>query len=876
MSRFNPHHDLQKLFDVVSIWKENCLKNNGSLFSSGKVWSKENVQQLVIFFVNSPDESDLNFIEKLKNQLFNANPEAKKLAAEILYVMLLCQSNTYAARKRAVVKTIWDWSGESLDEAHPLLQDAVIDGVGSGGTGFNTNRWREFRFAILFLEAFFKLDPQAKLELLMEGWKFGEWLEGIPECDSRQFRHMLLFMLFPDQFERIFGGTDRAEVVLAFTGESKKQVARYSALEIDKKLFKIREQESVKYSTQELDFYIPPLKGIWQKHVPKDWLFAWNPTYWEWKDLPDAISAIEAGGSCMLRWRCANSNVRVGDRAWLVRLGVAPKGIMAVGNVVSEPYESPHFNEQKAEEGISSLCVDIEFSKILDVYKNAFVDEKDLKNINVDSQNWFPQSSGIEIKPRSAAILDKLWKSLLSQENDKPKLTGAQMIHQNPVNLIMFGPPGTGKTRELNSLTEKYMLSAKPISREQWLAEQLIDDPWFDVVFMALHLLGGKAKVNDITNHEFVVQKAKAVGRTANIKQQIWASLQMHTPESSTTVNYAKRYAPFVFDKSENSVWSLIGYWQDECEEQIQRAEFLKSGKDSTKSIQRYEFVTFHQAYSYEDFVEGIRPVQDPETREPAYRVMPGVFKRICEKARLDPQNRYAIFIDEINRGNIAKIFGELITLIEIDKRGHFDTSGEQIKGMSLTLPYSGDKFSVPSNLDIYGTMNTADRSIALLDTALRRRFHFKELMPNSAAISGPRGDGYIEDGEGGVINLRALLDAMNRRVRFLLSRDLMLGHAYFCKIRDFSDLKEVLLNQIIPLLQEYFYSDWHKIQLVFRDIGDGDKAIHPQIVIHEVISEVDVLGFDHDDYDDMIDYRIAKHDEITPESIRKIYESAN
>lgn len=109
--------------------------------------------------------------------------------------------------------------------------------------------------------------------------------------------------------------------------------------------------------------------------------------------------------------------------------------------------------------------------------------------------------------------------------------------------------------------------------------------------------------------------------------------------------------------------------------------------------------------------------------------------------------------------GNIAKFFGELITLIEIDKRGHFDTSGEQLKGMSLTLPYSGDKFSVPSNLDIYGTMNTADRSIALLGTALRRRFHFKELMPNSPAISGPRGDGYIEDGEGGVINLRALLD---------------------------------------------------------------------------------------------------------------------
>lgn len=737
MSRFNPHHDLQKLFDVVITWKERCLKHNGGLLSADSVWNRDNLQQLVSFFVNTPDESNLDFVEKLKSQLAPASAGAKKLAAEILYVMLLCPSNTYAARKREVIKTIWDWSGESLDETHSLLQDAVLDGVGSGGTGFNTNRWREFRFAILFLEAFFKLDQQKRSDLLEDGWEFAKWLEGIPECESRQFRHMILFMLFPDNFERIFGGTDRGEVVSAFTGEPKKQVSKYSALEIDKKLLEIREKEAGKRGILELDFYAPPLSNIWQKNAQND------------------------------------------------------------ANSIRE----------------------------------------------IDSQN-------------------------VSNAN--------QVNHKNSINLIFFGPPGTGKTRELNSLTEKYILSAKPISREQWLAEQLINDPWFDVVFMALYQLGGKAKVNDITNHEFVVQKAKALGRTANIKQQIWASLQMHTPESSTTVNYAKRYAPFVFDKSENSVWSLIGNWQDECEEQIQRAEFLKSGKDTTKSIQRYEFVTFHQAYSYEDFVEGIRPVQDPETREPTYRVMPGVFKRICEKARLDPQNRYAIFIDEINRGNIAKIFGELITLIEIDKRGHFDTSGEQLKGMSLTLPYSGDKFSVPSNLDIYGTMNTADRSIALLDTALRRRFHFKELMPNSAAISGPRGDGYIEDGEGGVINLRALLDAMNRRVRFLLSRDLMLGHAYFCKIRDFSDLKEVLLNQIIPLLQEYFYSDWHKIQLVFRDIGDGDKAIHPQIVIHDVISEVDVLGFDHDDYDDLIDYRIAKHDEITPESIRKVYESAN
>jgi len=197
------------------------------------------------------------------------------------------------------------------------------------------------------------------------------------------------------------------------------------------------------------------------------------------------------------------------------------------------------------------------------------------------------------------------------------------------------------------------------------------------------------------------------------------------------------------------------------------------------------------------------------------YRVQPGVFRRICEKAKGDSDNRYAIFIDEINRGNIARIFGELITLVEADKRARHDEHGDIVDGMSLTLPYSGDDFSVPANLDIYGSMNTADRSIALLDTALRRRFAFRELMPDSKIIAGSRGDGYIEDGEGGVVNLRALLDAMNKRIRFLLHRDLTLGHAYLCKVRDFNGLREVLLNQLVPLLQEYFYNDYRILKTV-------------------------------------------------------------
>jgi len=454
------------------------------------------------------------------------------------------------------------------------------------------------------------------------------------------------------------------------------------------------------------------------------------------------------------------------------------------------------------------------------------------------------------------------------------ELAGKPIKSTAATNLILFGPPGTGKTWELNSLKAKYTTKSQAISREQWLAEQLRDQRWFDVVFMALYTLGGKASVSDIYQHEYIIQKARIANRHKNVRQTIWGTLQEHASASSKTVNTSKRFGPLVFDKNEESVWSLVGSWGDECYEQVQLAEKLKNSQSESIEVRRYDFVTFHQAYSYEDFVEGIRPEQDEESGELVYRIKPGVFKRITERAKNDPANRYAIFIDEINRGNIARIFGELITLIEIDKRAVYSAEGKITNdGMELTLPYSGDAFGVPANLDIYGTMNTADRSIALLDTALRRRFRFRELMPDASVIKGTNGEGMIDDGQGGKINLCALLDAMNRRIRFLLHRDQMLGHAYLCKVRSFAELKDVLLNQLVPLLQEYFYSDWHRIQLVFRDIGEGDTAIKPQIIIHEKLSEEVVLGFDHNDFEDLVEYRVARPEDITPEAIRKIYE---
>jgi 5-methylcytosine-specific restriction protein B len=201
--------------------------------------------------------------------------------------------------------------------------------------------------------------------------------------------------------------------------------------------------------------------------------------------------------------------------------------------------------------------------------------------------------------------------------------------------------------------------------------------------------------------------------------------------------------------------------------------------------------VTFHPAYGYEDFIEGFRPAEG-DGGELRLLLRDGVFKRVCEAAAANPERPYLLLIDEINRGDIPKILGELITLLEPDKRG-----------MHVTLP-SGRRFAVPSNVYVLGTMNTADRSIRLLDSALRRRFAFHELLPDTDVLDGQKV---------GEVDLGLLLRELNRRVVKELGRERQIGHSFFMPggepVDSESDLAAIVRTEVLPLLQEYAYDDY-------------------------------------------------------------------
>ncbi len=407
------------------------------------------------------------------------------------------------------------------------------------------------------------------------------------------------------------------------------------------------------------------------------------------------------------------------------------------------------------------------------------------------------------------------------------------------LNQILFGPPGTGKTYRTKKMAVEIIENLKYGDTEEernqiikkysnYLEKGLVHFTTFHQSMSYEDFIEGiKPKMNNDKNGDIEYE----------VKPGIFKQICQNAEKKETT-NFDEAYGDLVKDIVESEEEYLVLYTPRKKEFRVNVNSNGNLTLFTTKKINQYGTLTSERLH---DFYFGAPTFSGWE----GYAT--GILKHLEKNYNLSkedksPNQKYVLIIDEINRGNISSVFGELITLIESDKRAG---SKEVIEA---TLPYSKEKFSVPDNVYIIGTMNTADRSVEALDTALRRRFSFIEIIPDTEALKNTHPTGGMIKHDDKEINLIGLLKTINERIELLIDKDHKIGHSYFINVLDFDDLKQTFKDKVIPLLEEYFYGDFGKIGLVLG------KAF-----IDEVNNEnkAKLADFNHDDKEILNDKKL-------------------
>jgi energy-coupling factor transporter ATP-binding protein EcfA2 len=783
---------------------EDVLENGGSLLTPGKVvWTRQNFDELQQLFVEQPDVTPgRSFLDKLHLQLADARQTAKQLMAELLveHFLIIWAGAMSAASKLRTIDTVLSW----MTDPPPVpddVREVLALGLVHPGQWALTRRDVQLTWLIQFGRLWLDQPPSERARLLNDPWAFRDFTDPMTELATENQRLAVLHLTFPTTFEAIVAPEHKQEIVSRFSAVPGRET------DVDRRLLELR--AALQADGEHLDWYSDPLRFRWSKTRSK-----WNPLL-SWARKVFQTPELQEGER-PYKLALAQRLATVRDAL----LSGSPDWGMQLRQAMTDKVN----NVTRWQDHLS-LCdwVDNHQAEAREAFTTLWDgDRAALESLAAFLERMPPEAIGAAVgvrvnigtfllMARDAAILPPVkitplrdaWK-LAGWGPDKG-MTPVQVYERALAlfeELVRSSP--SGPTPLADPLDAQGAL---------WVITSLGEKPqsWSDEEWDELRRYRGE---------EIPAPGIESVPEppgSGPVEEPIDAVVD-HLAEAAADLLVDREFLDemvlLLEDKKQIVLYGPPGTGKTYLARRLARA--LAAGQ-----VGRVRLVQFHPAMSYEDFIEGLRPRVLPNGQV-TYTVTPGPLMLAAEAARAEPTARHVLVIDEINRANLAKVLGELLFLLEY-------------RDEAAQLMYRPtEAFTLPENLLIIATMNTADRSVALVDAAMRRRFHFVPFFPHDGVIHGLL-DRWLR-AKGGRISIARFLDAVNVELREHVGEHLLIGPSHFMKT-DLSDpaLRRIWTYNVFPLIEEQLWGQraeverwrWEAVRTRFAaELATADTAV--------------------------------------------------